>query len=227
MEIHIRHQPSFALAVTHLAPHEQIHAEPGSMVSFSDGVTVETSARGGFFGGIKRMFGGENFFQNTYRAPVFGGEITFAPSLPGDMRVIPIMQGQTFFIQSGSYVASEATVTFDTSWGGARGFFGGGGLLLLKVDGYGKLLMSVFGAIEERVLAPGQRYTIDTGHVVGFDASVAFQVRAVGGLKSTLFGGEGLVCDLTGPGRVLMQTRSEQAFLSWLIPKLPSNNNSN
>lgn len=221
MEIHIKHQPTDSLAVVYLAPHEVIKVEPGSMVSFSDGVIAETSTQGGIFGGIKRVFGGESFFQNTYRAPGNGGEITLAPSLQGDLRVMPIAPGQVFFLKSGAYVASDMGVNFDTSWGGARGFFGGSGLLLLKVEGQGRFIMSVYGAIEERVLAPGQRYTVDTGHIVGFDATVGFQVRGMGNLKATLFSGEGLVCELTGPGRVLMQTRSEDAFLGWLIPKIP------
>jgi len=71
------------------------------------------------------------------------------------------------------------------------------------------------------VLAPGQRYTVDTGHIVGFDGSIQFNVRGMGNFKSTLLSGEGLVCELTGPGRVLMQTRSEEAFINWLVPKLP------
>ena len=72
-------------------------------------------------------------------------------------------------------------------------------------------------------LAAGQVYfiTVDTGHLVAFTESIGFKVRAVGGLKSTIFSGEGMVVDLTGPGRVLLQTRSTEAFLGWLIPKLP------
>jgi uncharacterized protein (AIM24 family) len=70
-------------------------------------------------------------------------------------------------------------------------------------------------------LGPGQGYTVDTGHLVAFTEGVGFNVRRIGGLKSTLFSGEGLVVDLTGPGKVFMQTRSEDAFLSWLVPKLP------
>lgn len=225
MEIYINHPSSFSLAVVRMAPHEQIHAEPGAMVSFSDGVTVETGARGGIFGGIKRMLGGENFFQNTYRAPQVGGEITLAPRLLGAIKTIDIVPNGLFYLHSGAFMASEIGVQFDTGWGGARGFFGGGGLLLLKVMGQGKLLLSSFGAIEERILAPGQRYTVDTGHIIGFDGSLSFNVRGMGNLKSTFFGGEGLVCELTGPGRVLIQTRSEKAFLEWLIPKLPQSSN--
>jgi uncharacterized protein (TIGR00266 family) len=224
MEIQIKHQPAFSLTVVTLAPNESVKVEPGSMVSYSDGVTVETKAEGGLFGGLKRMIGGESFFQNTFKAPAQGGELTLAPSLPGDMLTIEIGQG-AFMLQSGAYVASEMGVAFDTAWGGAKGFFGSGSLLLLRVTGSGTVLASAYGAIEERVLQSGQRYTVDTGHIVGFEESVSFQVRRVGNWKSTILGGEGLVCELTGPGRVLMQSRSEEAFLGWLLPKIPQRSN--
>jgi uncharacterized protein (AIM24 family) len=70
-------------------------------------------------------------------------------------------------------------------------------------------------------LSAGQKYTVDTGHIIAFSEKLRSQVRKVGGLKSTLLSGEGLVVDLTGPGRVLLQTRSTEAFLAWLIPLLP------
>ncbi|MCB9452179.1 MAG: TIGR00266 family protein [Anaerolineaceae bacterium] len=221
MDVTIKHQPAFSLGVLTLSSSEEIKVEPGAMVSYSAGVTVETKAEGGFLGGLKRVVGGESFFQNTYTAPVQGGEITVAPSLPGDMRTLEINNDE-FLLRSGGYVASEISVTFDSKWGGAKGFFGGGGLILLKVSGRGKVVIASYGAIEERVLAAGQTYTVDTGHIVGFDTSIGFQVRKAGSWKSTLLGGEGLVCELTGPGRVLMQSRSEEAFLGWLLPKIPS-----
>jgi uncharacterized protein (TIGR00266 family) len=136
------------------------------------------------------------------------------------MMTIEIGQG-AFMLQSGAYVASEMGVAMDTKWGGSKGFFGSGSLLLLRVTGSGTVLTAAYGAIEERVLQSGQRYTVDTGHIVGFEESVSFTVKRVGNWKSTLLGGEGLVCELTGPGRVLMQTRSEEAFLGWLLPKIP------
>ena len=220
MQVQLKHQPSFTIAVLTLSPNEQVKVEPGAMVGYSDGVTVETKSEGGFLGGIKRMVGGESFFQNTYSAPGQGGELVLAPSLPGDVFTIP-MTGNTFNLQSGAYIASEMGITMDSSWGGSRGFFGGAGLILLKVTGSGTLVAGCYGAVEERVLAAGQTYTVDTGHIVGFDASIQFTVRKQGNWKSAILGGEGLVCELVGPGRVLMQTRSEEAFLGWLIPKLP------
>jgi uncharacterized protein (AIM24 family) len=82
-------------------------------------------------------------------------------------------------------------------------------------------VLSSYGAIHEMELAAGQEYTVDTGHLVAFTEGMGFKVRSVGGLKSMLFSGEGLVVKLKGPGRVLMQTRSTDAFLAWLIPQLP------
>jgi uncharacterized protein (TIGR00266 family) len=221
MQVQLKHQPSYTIAVVALGSNEQVKVEPGAMVGYSDGVSVETKAEGGLFGGLKRMIGGESFFQNTYNAPAQGGELVLAPTLPGDVFTIQI-SGSPFYLQSGAYIASEMSVAMDTSWGGARGFFGGSGLILLQVTGSGQLVAGCYGAVEERVLAAGQKYTVDTGHIVGFDGSIQFTVQKHGSWKSAILGGEGLVCELTGPGRVLMQTRSEEAFLGWLLPKLPS-----
>jgi uncharacterized protein (TIGR00266 family) len=223
VEVQIKHRPAFALAVVTLGPNESIKVEPGSMVAHTDGVTTETKAEGGFFSGLKRMVGGESFFQNTWNAPAAGGEISLAPSLPGDLVTIEV-SSVPFLLQSGAFVASEAGVAFDTSWGGARGFFSGS-LLLLKVTGRGTILASAYGAIEERVLAAGEKYVVDTGHIVGFEDTVKFQVRKSGSWKSALLGGEGMVCELAGPGRILLQSRSEEAFLGWLMPKLPKPTN--
>jgi uncharacterized protein (TIGR00266 family) len=149
--------------------------------------------------------------------------MTLAPALPGDMMVMEI--NESFMLQSGAYVASEMSVNFDTQWGGAKGFFGSGSLLLLRVSGQGQLLIGCYGAIEERILQPGQKYNVDTGHIVGFDATIDFRVKKVGSWKSTLLGGEGLVCEMTGPGRLLMQARSEEALIGYLGPRMPQQSN--
>ncbi|HIE38710.1 MAG TPA: TIGR00266 family protein [Anaerolineales bacterium] len=221
MEIEIKYRPSYSLAVTRLTPGEAVQVEAGAMVGMTAGITLETKAKGGILKSLARsVLGGESFFVNTYRAPAQGGEILLAPPLPGDMIVRPL-QGETFLVQSGSYVASSEGVELDTKWGGAKTFFAREGLFMLRASGTGTLLLSSYGAIHEMDLEAGQTYTVDTGHLVAFTDGMGFQVRRIGGLKSTLFSGEGLVVDLTGPGRLLLQTRSEDAFLSWLIPRLP------
>ncbi len=226
MEVNILYRPSYSLGVIRLGPNEEIRVESGAMVSMSQGVTVETKAAGGILKSLARsVLAGESFFQNTFRAPASGGEVTVAPAFPGDLFVLEL-RNESLLVQSGAYVASEMGVNLDTKWGGAKTFFASEGLIMLRASGTGKLLLSSFGAIHEINLGAGQTYTVDTGHLVAFSEGIGFKVRRVGGLKSTLFGGEGLVVDLTGPGRVLLQTRSMDAFLSWLIPKLPKQSSS-
>jgi uncharacterized protein (TIGR00266 family) len=173
----------------------------------------------------RAVLGGESFFQNTYRAGGNGGEITVAPALPGDLQIVSLA-GNSMMVQSGSYVASENGIEVDTKWGGAKTFFASEGLIMLRISGQGEAILSSYGAIHELDLAAGERYTVDTGHLVAFTENMGFNVRSVGGLKSTLFSGEGLVVDLTGPGKVLLQTRSTDAFLAWLLPKLPKDHSS-
>jgi len=221
MEVNILYQPSYSLGVLKLKAGEEVRVEGGSMVSMSQGVTLETKATGGILKSLARsVLGGESFFQNTYKAPVGGGEVAIAPALPGDLSVVDL-QNEKLMVQSGSYVASEMGIELDTKWGGAKTFFASEGLIMLRTSGTGKLVLSSYGAIHTMDLAQGQVHTVDTGHLVAFTEGMGFKVRRIGGITSTLFSGEGLVVDLTGPGRVLMQTRSTDAFLSWLIPRLP------
>lgn len=221
MEIDILYKPSYSMGIIKLTGGEQVRVEGGAMLSMTSGVTLETKATGGLLKSLARsVLGGESFFQNTYIAPTSGGEVSVAPALPGDLFALDL-SNETLMVQSGSYVASEAGVELDTKWGGARTFFASEGLIMLRASGKGKLLLSSYGAIHERNLGVGEKFTVDTGHLVAFSEGIGFQVNRVGGLKSTIFSGEGLVVELTGPGRVLMQTRSTDAFLAWLIPHLP------
>lgn len=228
MQTEILYRPSFTMAVVKLASGERIRVEAGGMVSMSEGITLETKMAGGLLGSLTRsLLGGESFFINDYQAPAQGGSICLAPALPGDMVEVTQDGERALMVQSGSYLASSPEINVDTKWGGAKTFFASEGLFLLRCSGAGKLLLASYGAIHDIHLAAGQRYTVDTGHLVAFDEGIGFSVRPVGGLKSTLFSGEGLVVDLTGPGRVLMQTRSSDAFLTWLMPqvtrRLPAN----
>ena len=222
MQIEIKFDPAFAMAFAHLEPGEAIRAEAGAMVSHTPGLTMETSTQGGLMKGLKRAVGGESFFMNTFTATQPGDQIGLAAPLPGDIAHWPL-SGQTVYLQSGAYLASAMGVEVDSSWGGSKTFFSGEGLIVLKVWGTGDLLVSSYGAIHAIDLAPGQSYVVDTGHMVGWSEGVTYQVsKAGGGWKQTLLGGEGLVCTLTGPGRIYLQTRSTTDFLNWLIPKLPT-----
>ena len=220
MDVDIRFSPSFAMAVLTIPAGGEIKAEAGAMTSMSGGVEIETKAQGGVMAGLKRsVLGGESFFINTFTATT-GGEVAVAPKLPGDLIHLPLAGG-AMFVQSGSWIASEPSVEVDTKWGGAKTFFSGEGLFVLRCSGAGDMLVSSYGAIVERQLQPGEVYTVDTGHIVAFDEGVTYAVRKVGNWKSTILGGEGLVTDFTGPGRIMLQTRSSQELIDWLTVSLP------
>lgn len=222
MDVEIRYSPSFALGVIALPPGGEVKAEAGAMTSMSGGVEIETKAQGGMLAGLKRsVLGGESFFINTFRAPS-GGELTVSPTLPGDIVHLPLSGSRALMVQSGSWLASDAGVQVDTKWGGGRTFFSGEGLFLLRCTGAGDMIVSSFGAIEHRELAPGEVLKVDTGHIVAFAEGLGYQVNKVGGWKSTLLSGEGLVATFTGPGSLWMQTRSPSDFVGWLIPQLPT-----
>jgi uncharacterized protein (TIGR00266 family) len=136
---------------------------------------------------------------------------------------MPLDGSKTLFVQSGSWIASDAGITVDTKWGGAKTFFSGEGLFLLKCTGTGDLLASSYGAIASRDLAPGEVYVIDTGHLVAFEEGVGYEVHKAGSWKSTILGAEGLVAHFTGPGRIWQQTRSQQDLLGWINANMPGN----
>jgi len=221
MDVEILYRPSYSVARVVLAARESIQAESGAMVAMSPDMELKTQASGGFLKSISRsMFGGESFFLNTYTAKAGGERILLAPPLPGDVAVVE-MNNDTLLVQSGSYLASSAGIQVDTKWSGAKTFFGSEGLIMLKVSGSGTLIISSFGAIHPMELGAGEKFVVDTGHLVTFDESIDFHVKKVAGWKSTLFSGEGLVVDLTGPGKINLQSRSQDSFLSWLIPRIP------
>ena len=225
MRHEVLYRPSYSLLRVTLEQGESVAAESGAMVSMSDSIEIKTKARGGVFRALKRsVLGGESFFVNTFHASA-PGEVTLAPPLPGDIQALEL-SGNSYYAQSGAYVASSPDVHVDTKWGGAKTFFSREGLFLLKLSGAGAVFLSSYGAVHEVELAAGQEYVVDTGHMVAFADTVKYRVSKVGGLKSTLFSGEGLVCRLTGPGKILIQSRSTDAFLSWLIPQLPKKNDS-
>ncbi len=221
MKVDIQYSPAYAIANLGLDAGESLRAESGAMVAMSSNIAIETKAQGGMLASLKRSaLGGESFFLNTYTAQEGPGEVTVGPSLPGDVVHLQLA-GHTLYVQSGSYLACSTGIDVDTKWGGAKTFFSREGLFLLKCTGTGELVLSSYGAIKTIDLAAGQTHVMDTGHMVAFSEGTGYEVKKVGGWKSTLLSGEGLVVRLTGPGRVWMQTRSPEGLVAWLVPQLP------
>jgi len=217
MEWNIEVKPSYSILKVKLKPGEAVHAEPGAMVYMSTGIAVETKAQGGVLKGLLRtMFGGESFFINTFRA-VGESEVWLAPSLPGDIHYIEL-KGSAVYVQDTSYLAHHGDVDVSVAWRGFKGLLAEGELIWLKLSGRGGVWVTSYGGIQEVVLKPGEKAVVDNFHLVAMDETVKWNIRKFGGLKSFLFGGEGIVVELTGPGRVLIQTRSLPPFIE-LIAK--------
>ena len=218
----VLHQPSFALAVLHLQAEQSIQAEAGAMVSMSANIDLQSQMKGGLLGALKRAAGGESAFVSTFTARGGPGEVTLAPGAPGDIAGIEL-SGQPFFVQSSSYLAGDAGLSIDTKWGGAKTFFSGEGLFVLLVQGQGLLLVSSFGAIHRKRLQPGERYVVDTGHLVAWEGSMQYTLRkAAAGFFRSIVSGEGIVAEFTGPGELLIQTRNLAALAGLLKPFFPS-----
>ena len=218
----ILHQPSFSLAVLQLQSEQSIMAEAGAMVSMSANVELQSQMKGGLLGALKRAAGGESAFVSTFTARGGPGEVTLAPGTPGDIAAIELTN-QTFFVQSSSYLAGDAGLNVDTKWGGAKSFFGGEGLFVLMVQGQGLLLVSSFGAIHRKTLGPGERYVVDTGHLVAWEGTTQYTLRkAAAGFFRSMVSGEGIVAEFSGPGEILIQTRNLAALAGLLKPFFPS-----
>src|SRR6267142_2364116 len=218
----VLHQPAFSLAVVHLQTEQSIQAEAGAMVSMLANIELQSQMKGGLFGAIKRAAGGESAFVSTFTARSGPGEVTLAPGAPGDIAAIEL-SNQTFFVQSSSYLAGDAGLTVDTKWGGAKSFFGGEGLFVLMVQGRGLLLVSSFGAIHRKTLQAGERYVVDTGHLVAWEGSTQYTLRkAAAGFFRSIVSGEGIVAEFTGPGELLIQTRNLAAFAGLMKPFFPT-----
>jgi len=219
----VLYQGAFALAIVSLQAEQSINAEAGAMVAMSGNVELYSQMKSGFMGALKRVVGGETAFVSTFTARGGPGEVSFAPGSPGDIAAIE-MNGQVFFVQSSSYLAGDTSLTVDTRWGGARSFFGGEGLFVLQIQGSGLLLVSSYGSIHRKRLNYGERYVVDTGHLVAWEGHMQYELRKASsaGWFRSLVSGEGIVAEFSGPGEILIQTRNLAAFAGMLKPFFPT-----
>jgi len=217
MRYELLQKPDFTFVrVTFDAPGEQLRVEASAMLARDSGVEMKTEMAGGLLAAAKRkMLGGESLFQNTFTATAPGQRLLLAPGPEGDVDVSECRPDLPIFLSSGAFLASAPSVALDTRWGGARGFFSGAGLFLLRAEGHGPLFFSCFGGIHAVDVGPSG-YFCDTSHIVGFTAGLDYKVTKLGGLKGLLFSGEGLLCHFTGQGRLWISTRNPGALASFV-----------
>lgn len=226
MQYDILDAPDFGMLKITFSQHgEQVVAESGAMVAMSSGIRVDTKARGGILSAAKRkMLGGESIFQNTFTASGPGETLFLAPPPEGDVRALQLGAGEEFFLQSGAYLAHMGDgLVLDTRWGGVKSFFSGLGFFMLRVVGPGTVFYASYGAVHQ--VNVNGTYTCDTGHIVGFPPALQYRVRKFGGFKGLFLSGEGLVCEFSGSGPLMLQTRNPTSLASFLHPYRPVRSN--
>ncbi|WP_114575607.1 TIGR00266 family protein [Saliphagus sp. LR7] len=222
MDTQFTHRPSYSHLVVDLDPGEAIVAEPGAMVGHSSTVTIETtSSRDGLVSSAKSMLGGESMVANRFVAEDEPGRVTFAPPTPGDVFAYELAD-ETLYSVDGAFLAATEGIDIDSELGGLTSMLGGASLTPLALKGTGTAFLDAYGGLERLNLEAGETYTLDNEHLVAWEDGVDSSTRRVGGLKSTLFSGEGLVFDFTGPGSVWYQTRDLDGLVDRLEPKLSS-----
>ncbi|WP_132057141.1 TIGR00266 family protein [Halorussus amylolyticus] len=223
MEFELTHRPSYAHLVVELTAGETIMAEPGAMVSHTPSIAIETtSSRDGILSSAKSMLGGESMFANEFTAESELGTVTLSPPTPGDITHFEL-DGDTLYAVDGAYLASDPEIDIDSEFGGLKSMLAGASITPLALKGTGNVFVEAFGGIETVDLDHGESYVVDNEHVVAWEGSVEFDARRVGGLKSTLLSGEGLVMEFTGPGRVWYQTRGIDTFADAIARAIPGN----
>ena len=225
MNIAIEYKPAHTLAVVDLNPGEEIRAEAGAMVSMRGEVQVLTGGpkqKRGIFKRLKRaVLSGETFFTNTFKATRQAGQVTLAPKLCGDMVVHELTSDHELMIQGSSYVAAPDSVQLDTSWQGFRKIFSGESLFFLRAFGQGPVVINAFGAISHRDLN-NETLIVDTGHMVAFTSGLQYKVKkASSGWISSFLSGEGFVLEISGRGRVYMQSRNPGDYGEYIGSRLP------
>ena len=225
MRTAVEFESGYAMLTVILEPGESIKAEPGAMVA-QQGVEMKTgTGSDGVFGGLRRMMAGESFAINTFTAERGGGQVSLAPATPGDIGSFDLTPGENLFIQSSSFLACTENIQTDTQFQGFRGFFSGESLFFLRAfseQGGGTVYYNSYGAIKQFPVEPGRELVVDTGHLVTFTDEVDYSIGKVGGLRSLIGGGEGLVMKFRGDGQVWVQTRNLAALADKLNPFLLS-----
>ena len=225
LQFDVECQPDFALLNVKIPDSTSLYAEPSAMATMSKNIQLKASLKGGIGGALKRMVSGENLIMTTLTAQNGEGEVALAPATTGDIFHYRLKGTNELYLQRGAFLAHGEGVEIGAKWGGAKGFFSGKGLILLKATGEGDLFFNCYGSIIE-VPVDGE-HIIDTNYVVAFESSLDYNVTVLPGLrrggkiKSFLFGGEGLVTRYSGQGKLWIQTRAVSPFVNWVHPFRP------
>ena len=219
-----------------LDPDEATVAEAGGMMYMDDGIDMETifgdgsQQQGGFMGALmgagKRLLTGESLFMTVFlNRSSQRKKVAFGAPYPGKIIAIHLAEiGGALIAQKDSFLAAAKGVSIGIAFQRRLGvgLFGGEGFIMENLQGDGWVFVHAGGTLHERTLAPGELIRVDTGCIVAFQPSVAYEIEYVGKIKSALFGGEGLFfATLRGPGRIWLQSLPLSRLANRIIAAVP------
>jgi len=219
-----------------LDPQEAVVAEAGSFMMmdtdikmdtiFGDGSNQESGVLGKLFSAGKRLLTGESLFMTAFLNIGHGKkQVSFASPYPGKILPIDLSEvGGKFICQKDAFLcaAKGVTVGIEFSKRLGRGLFGGEGFIMQKLEGDGMAFVHAGGTMAKKTLAPGEVLKVDTGCIVGFSKDVDYNIEFIGGIKNTIFGGEGLFfATLRGPGTVYVQSLPFSRLAGRVLAALP------
>lgn len=223
-----------------LDPQEGVVAEAGSFMMMNEGISMETifgdgsnqdeGILGKLFSAGKRLLTGESLFMTVFSNSGMGKKkVSFASPYPG--KIIPIdlsIFGGKFICQKDAFLcaAKGVSVGIEFSKKLGRGLFGGEGFIMQKLEGDGLAFVHVGGNLAKKELKAGEVLKVDTGCIVGFTQNVNYDIEFVGGIKNTVFGGEGLFfATLQGPGTVYVQSLPFSRLAGRILALAPQTGN--
>ena len=207
---------------------ETVYTQSGGMAYQTEGIEMNTNARGGIMKSLGRVFSGESMFMANYTAQIDGAVVAFASTVPGNIVPVDLAQMPNgLIVQKGSFLCAqdsvETSVEFTKRF--SAGVFGGEGFILQRAQGNGMLFLEIDGDTIEKDLMPGEILKVDTGNIVAFEPSVSYEIETVKGLGNIFLGGEGLfLTRLVGPGKVILQSQNFVDFVGKIIPLIPNKN---
>ena len=219
-----------------LDPAEAIVAEAGGMMFMDQGIAMETvfgdgsQRSNGFMGALmgagKRLLTGESLFMTVFQNQGTGKQrVAFGAPYPGKIVAVNLAElGGELIAQKDSFLCAAKGVSIGIAFQKrlGAGLFGGEGFIMQRLTGDGWAFVHAGGTLYERELAPGETLRVDTGCIVAFQRTVDYDIQLVGGVKTALFGGEGLFfATLRGPGRIWLQSLPFSRLAGRIIAAAP------
>ena len=220
-----------------LDPNEAVVAEAGAMMFMDEAIAMETifgdgskQSGGGIMGALlgagKRVLTGESLFMTAYQNRGTGKKrVAFGAPYPG--KILPVRLGDLggeLITQKDSFLCAAKGVSVGIAFQKrlGAGLFGGEGFILQRLTGDGLAFVHAGGTLYERTLAAGEMLKVDTGCIVAFQSGVDYDIQFVGGIKTALFGGEGLFfATLRGPGKIWLQSLPFSRLASRVVAAVP------